>query len=103
MTRERIVESILNPNKEVAPMFTPWTLLMSDGTTKVGLYVGGTNKNTQEYVDPNGNRFEVRPEDVEDRKPAKTSIMPAELVDAMTDQEFRDLVAFLETTKRKAP
>ena len=26
MTRERIVESILNPNKEVAPMFTPWTI-----------------------------------------------------------------------------
>ena len=103
MTRERIVESILNPNKEVAPMFTPWTLLLADGSTKVGLFVGGTNRNTQAFVDPNGQQFEVRPEDVEDRKPAKTSIMPAELVDALTDQEFRDLVAFLETAKRKAP
>jgi putative membrane-bound dehydrogenase-like protein len=103
MTRERIVESILNPNKEVAPMFTPWTLLMADGTTKVGLFVGGTNRNTQAFVDANGQQFEVRPEDIENRKPAKTSIMPAELVDAMTDQEFRDLVAFLETAKRKAP
>lgn len=103
MTRERIVESILNPNKEVAPMFTPWTLLMADGTTKVGLFIGGTNRNTQAFVDANGQQFEVRPEDVEDRKPAKASIMPAELVDAMTDQEFRDLVAFLESAKRKAP
>jgi putative membrane-bound dehydrogenase-like protein len=101
MTRERIVESILQPHKEVAPMFTPWTLLMADGTTRVGLFVGGTNQNTQAYVDPNGQRFEVRPEDVESRKPATTSIMPAELVDAMTDQEFRDLLAYLEAVKRK--
>ena len=101
LTRERIVESILQPSKEIAPMFIPWTLLMTDGTTKVGLFVGGTNNNTQVYVDSNGQRFEVRPEDVENRKPASTSIMPADLADSMTDQEFRDILAFLERAKRR--
>jgi putative heme-binding domain-containing protein len=100
LTRERILESILQPSKEVAPMFTSWTLVMNDGTTRVGLFVGGSNQNTQIYFDPEGRQFEVKPEDVETRKPNPNSIMPAELVDRMTDQELRDLLAFLEAKKK---
>ncbi len=93
--RARLVDSILRPHQEIAPLYVPWLLELADGRQLTGLYVGGTNKNEQTYVDANGMRHALHPEEIARRQPAGTSIMPEGLQRKMTAREFRDLLAFL--------
>ena len=51
------------------------------------------------YVDAKGVRFKVEAKDVLEVTAAKESIMPNGLVDTLTDQEIRDLVAYLASRK----
>jgi hypothetical protein len=46
-------------------------------------------------ADQNGRAFYVRPDEIERRIASSQSIMPEGLVDNLTPQELRDLVAFL--------
>ncbi|MEM9351922.1 MAG: PVC-type heme-binding CxxCH protein [Planctomycetota bacterium] len=95
-TRERIVRSILHPSEEVAPQYQAWTLLTSDGKTRVGLRLprpGDTG--VEYYVDAEGNEFQVRSEEVEFREASQVSLMPEGLEKTVSREDFRDLVAFL--------
>ena len=46
-----------------------------------------------------GEVFFVPFKEIESRSPLKTSIMPEKLHEAMTADEFRDLITFLESLK----
>lgn len=100
LTRERLVESILQPSREIAPMYVQWLVLTTDGRQRQGVLVTESGDITQTYADAEGKTFVVKREDREDRRPLPTSIMPANLHELMTLQEFRDLLAFLRTTQR---
>jgi hypothetical protein len=47
------------------------------------------------YLDEKGNLFKVNTRDMTEARPLPTSIMPVGLVDRLTDQELRDLLAYL--------
>jgi hypothetical protein len=51
----------------------------------------------QTYADQKGERFQLKPHEIETRKAQGTSIMPDGLPQLLTVQEFRDLLAFLES------
>lgn len=95
MTRERLLQSIVDPSREIAPQFTPWTIQASDGTVKTGVYVGEEVDGTVRYADAEGQIFKLHPRDVEDKKTSDKSIMPEGLPAMLTAQELRDLLAFL--------
>lgn len=95
MTRERLLQSIVDPSREIAPQFTPWIIQAADGTVKNGVYVGEEVDGTVRYADAQGEIFKLHPRDVEDRKSADKSIMPEGLAAQLTPQELRDLLAFL--------
>jgi putative heme-binding domain-containing protein len=99
LTRERLVESITNPSKEIAPQFVPWLVARKDGTVFTGVLVDDSGSDTQTYVDAKGESITVKAAEVEERRPQTTSIMPADLTRLMTDQEFRDLIAFLRSPR----
>jgi putative membrane-bound dehydrogenase-like protein len=91
----RLVESIVQPSKEVAPQSVAWLIAKKDGTVASGVLVGETPEGNQMYANAQGNVFTVASDDVETRRPLPTSIMPDDLVKTLTPQEFRDLIAFL--------
>lgn len=95
-TRERILQSILDPGREMAPQFVPWTITTTDGLTKTGVYVGEEVKGEHRYADVHGNIFLVHPRDMESREAAKMSIMPADFGHRLTDDDLRNLAAFLQ-------
>jgi putative membrane-bound dehydrogenase-like protein len=95
MTRERLLQSIVDPSREIAPQFTPWIIQATDGTVKTGVYVGEEVDGTMRYADSEGKIFKLHPRDVEDKKPSNQSIMPEGLAAQLTPQELRDLLAFL--------
>lgn len=95
-TRQRLLESILQPSREMAPHFVPWTIVSTQGQVFTGLYIGQDNENLQRYIDQEGREIRIRQADVEERRPSTQSIMPAGLEKTLTDQELRDLLAFLQ-------
>jgi putative membrane-bound dehydrogenase-like protein len=96
--RKWIVESILQPSAVVAPHYQAWTIQTTDERTRTGLLVH-TNLDESTYIDEKGNRFKVLANEVLDIKAARVSIMPEKLLDGLTDQEIRDLVAYLVARK----
>jgi putative membrane-bound dehydrogenase-like protein len=95
MTRDRLLQSIVDPSREIAPQFTPWVIQAADGTVKNGVYVGEEVDGAVRYADSEGKIFKLHPRDVEDKKASDKSIMPEGLAATLTPQELRDLLAFL--------
>jgi len=96
--RKWILESILQPSAVVAPHYQAWTIRTADGRTLTGLLVH-TYLDESHYVDEKGNRFVVRATEVDGVTAAKNSVMPEGLLDMLTDQEIRDLLAYLESRR----
>jgi putative membrane-bound dehydrogenase-like protein len=99
-SRERVIASILQPSREIAPHYQAWELHTSDGLTRVGLRLPkGGDDGVEPYADSTGRRFELRSEEIELRSPAEASIMPEGLSATLTVEDLRDLVAFLSAKK----
>lgn len=96
--RKWILESLLQPSATVAPHYQAWTIRTTDERTLTGLLVR-TYLDESEYIDEKGNRFTVRATEVESSTAATNSIMPEGLLNGLTDQEIRDLLAYLESRK----
>lgn len=90
----RVLESILQPSKELAPHYYPWLITTRDGQSRIGMAVryGGDR---EMFVDPAGNLFTVQLDQLISRRELNTSIMPAGLADTLTAGELRDLLAYL--------
>jgi putative membrane-bound dehydrogenase-like protein len=92
--RRSIVESILQPSALVAPHYQAWTIETNDGKLRTGLLIN-TQLDQYTYLDAQGQTFKLSTRDIAETRPATKSIMPDGLADLMTDQELRDLVAYL--------
>jgi putative membrane-bound dehydrogenase-like protein len=96
--RRHILESILQPSNTVAPHYVAWHLETADGKVRNGMLLH-TNLDEYTYLDAKGGRFKLRTGDLVEQRPLTTSIMPEALADTMTDQELRDLLAYLQARK----
>ena len=92
--RERILQSILDPSRDVAPEFVQWSLVLKDGRRLAGVIVEENNGIVQ-LGDTTGVITKVKVPDIERRAQLKGSVMPDKLSDLLTQQELRDLIAFL--------
>jgi putative heme-binding domain-containing protein len=92
--RRRLIESILQPSREIAPQYVPWTLVKDDGTLLTAVLVSEQGE-SQLYADAAGKLIRLERKSIVDRKPQTVSIMPNGLAAQLTDQELRDLLAFL--------
>jgi putative heme-binding domain-containing protein len=91
-----LVESVIVPNKTVAPMFR-WTLLrLKDGDDLAGLVTGETEDEIQLLL-PAGVRRVVHKNEVAKREIQERSPMPEGLI--QTPGELRDLLAYLLSQK----
>jgi putative membrane-bound dehydrogenase-like protein len=100
--RRRLVESIVAPSREIAPQFVSWSVARTDGTVFTGILLEQTPEGALVFADSEGRRIAVKPDEIAERRPQKTSIMPDELPQLMTLQEMRDLIAFLGKNATKS-
>ena len=91
-----LVESVMTPNKTVAPMFR-WTLLQLKGDEEVGGLVTGETGEEIELLLPAGVRLAVKKSDITKREIQERSPMPEGLI--QTPAELRNLLAFLLSQK----
>ncbi|HET6252275.1 MAG TPA: PVC-type heme-binding CxxCH protein [Tepidisphaeraceae bacterium] len=94
-TREHVLESILDPSKEIAPLFTLWSIKTKKGQQIDGMLLRRDGQSQEVYVDSTGVETTVPESTIVDRRIRKESLMPAGLVQGLTDQELRDVVALL--------
>jgi putative heme-binding domain-containing protein len=98
MNRIQLIQSILEPSREIAPQFVAWTFELKDGKSVTGMIVH-ENEGKTIVGDNEGKLTELKTIDIESRVPQKTSVMPDKLAERMTLQELRDLIAFLDSQR----
>lgn len=97
--RNKLIESILTPSKEIAPAFTTWILTMRDGKTLTGVIVSENFDSTITFADADGKRHILKRLDIDERRASPQSLMPDNLHLQMTRREFRDVLAYLLSTR----
>jgi putative membrane-bound dehydrogenase-like protein len=98
MNRIQLIQSILEPSSEIAPQFVAWAFETTSGKVHTGMIVH-ENEGKTIIGDAEGKTTELKTIDIVQRVPQTKSVMPDKLPDLMTLQEFRDLIAFLESLK----
>jgi putative heme-binding domain-containing protein len=99
MSRAKLVESIVQPSKEIAPQFQTWVVATRDGKIHTGSIVEEGPDSTITMADSTGKLEVINRLNIEERHASSRSIMPDNLPDLMTPGEFRDLIAFLSVRR----
>jgi putative heme-binding domain-containing protein len=96
-TRRDLLEAVVFPSASFARGFEPITIATAAGLTHHGVIGGETGT---EITLRTGDRAEVRirRSDIEEMQPAALSIMPQGLDKTLSQEELRDLLAFLAAT-----
>jgi putative membrane-bound dehydrogenase-like protein len=98
MNRVQLIQSILEPSREISPQYTSWSFVLHDGRVVNGMIVH-ENEGKTIVGNSEGQTIELKTADIEERTPQRTSVMPDKLADRMTLQELRDLIAFLDAQR----
>ncbi|HEY2783685.1 MAG TPA: PVC-type heme-binding CxxCH protein [Fimbriiglobus sp.] len=96
-TRDYLLESLVDPNKDIAKGFASVILNLEDGRVVSGVLRSKTDKQYV-LVTAEGKVFTFARDDVASEKPDR-SAMPDDLVNKLTRREIRDVVEFLTSTK----
>jgi putative heme-binding domain-containing protein len=93
---EFLMESLLEPSKEIAPEYEAVAVATKDGRVITGLRVNETNFSIQLYEE-NGRFHSFLKRDLEDFKVLKKSLMPENFAELMSVKELHDVFAYLMT------
>ena len=92
-----LLESIIEPSKEISDQYAQIVITKKDGDDVVGR-VGNLNQDTIQVVtdmfDP-GNFANIKRSDIKSIAPSKVSPMPEGLVNTLKEDEIQDLLAYL--------
>jgi putative heme-binding domain-containing protein len=98
LTREKILEGILEPSKEIDPKFAGVIVQTDQGAVYTGILV----EKTEEVVvlrDAQKAEIRLRAASVKQMAVQKTSIMPEFLLQSLTASEAADLIEFLSSQR----
>jgi putative heme-binding domain-containing protein len=93
---EFIMESILEPSKEIAPEYEAVAVATRDGQVITGLRINETNFSIQLHEE-NGRFHSFLKRDLEEVKVMKKSLMPENFGELLTVKDLHDLFAYLMT------
>jgi putative heme-binding domain-containing protein len=97
---DRLLEDILDPNRNVDQAFRATTFALKDGQTLTGLVLREEGEIIV-VADAQGKEVRVPKNTVEERSVSQLSPMPANLVDQIAEPDFYHLLAFL--LQQRAP
>jgi quinoprotein glucose dehydrogenase len=98
--RRYLLESIVDPNKQIAEGFETAIVLLRDGKAITGVSKGDDGKELK-LITPEGQLLTIRKSDIEEQRRGP-SAMPADLIKHLTKPELRDLVEYLASLKGPA-
>lgn len=99
-SRENLFESILLPSKAIADQYYSWIVETNSGLQITGLLI----EDTPDQIllrDANAKDTKIAKKDIASREKSPVSIMPADLLAYMTEDDLVDMVAYLFTLKEE--
>ena len=98
LDRQKILESLLEPSKTIAPEYRTWLAVTEDGRSVSGLMVKRTDE-TVSIVDAAGKRTDLAATTIDELEPLPTSLMPEQLLRDLSTEQAADLLAYLESLR----
>jgi putative heme-binding domain-containing protein len=99
--RPHLIESLLEPSRQMVEGYRSSTVLTSTGQVIVGI-IKDEKENSFAIEDASGKRTEFNRRDVDETRINDLSLMPADLAATLSKDEFTDLVAYMETLRSGA-
>ena len=99
-SQENLFESILLPSKAIADQYVQWKVDTTDGKSVTGLLVAETPTRASRSATPTARTTRSPTKDIDGPKQKSlVSLMPDDLVAALTEDELIDLVEYMLTLK----
>jgi putative heme-binding domain-containing protein len=101
-----LVDAVVRPSQVISDQYKTMVLQMEDGTVHTGRIVNDVGGKVTIVVNPEDatKTVTVDRSDIEQEKTSAISLMPAELLDKLNEDEVLDLLAFvLSRGDSKAP
>jgi putative membrane-bound dehydrogenase-like protein len=95
---EYLLENIIDPNASVAADFRMTVVALSNGRVVTGLIVEKTDKTLT--LQTQNERVVVEKSEIEETKGTTSSLMPEGLLTNLSDEQFRDLAAYLMSSEQ---
>ncbi len=101
---DRLLEDVIDPNRNVDPMFRYVNITLKDGNTISGLPRKDEGK-TITLIDATGKEVPINKDEIASTDPSKLSLMPTGFGEILKVEEFNDLMGFLlsKSTGKGAP
>lgn len=99
---DRVLEDILDPNRNVDPAFRTTTVQTTDGRVVTGLQLREEGQ-VLVLADKDGKEVRLMLDQVEARKISPLSAMPQNVAQQLPESDFAALVAYLLSLKTKGP
>jgi putative heme-binding domain-containing protein len=92
-----LIDAIVRPSQVISDQYKTMVLQMDDGAVHTGRIVNDVNGKVTIVVDPEDatKTVTVDRKDIEQEKTSAISLMPAELMDKLNEEEALDLIAYL--------
>ncbi len=100
--RDVLIESVLDPSRQIVEGYRPAIVATTDGRVLTGI-VKEESADALTLADAEARRHIVRKSEIEERGTASVSIMPVGIVSGLACQEFADLIAYLEGLRSSIP
>jgi putative membrane-bound dehydrogenase-like protein len=94
-----LLENVVDPNASVGADFRMLVAVTNDGRVISGLIIEKTEK-TLTFLSQSDVRFVVERADIDEIKPMKLSLMPEGLFQNLSDDQIRDLTAYLMSSEQ---
>ncbi|HTG43453.1 MAG TPA: c-type cytochrome, partial [Verrucomicrobiae bacterium] len=91
---ERVLEDVLDPNRNVDLNFRTQIIVLKDGDVLSGLF----RREEGELLilaDPTGKEMSIPKKEIQSRRESETSLMPGNFGDIIPESDFQNLTAFL--------
>ncbi len=99
-TVEKVLESIVTPNKEIKEGYQSYTASTLDGQSYTGLKVSDT-KDEVVIREATGRDVKIPKKELDTLAASKISLMPDNVVSQLSYDQFIDLIAFLKSKKEQ--
>lgn len=96
--RPHLIESLLLPSAQIVEGYRTSLILTDDDAAHSGIVIS-ESKQDLKLIDANGKPHVISKNEITARKEAEVSLMPTGLADLLSETEFADLIAFLESLR----
>ncbi len=95
---ERILEDVLDPNRNLDAAFHVTVVATSDGRVRTGLFRREEGKSLV-FAANDGKEFSVLKSEIEDQRKSPLSLMPDNMSTVLSPAEFHDLIKYLTSLR----